>query len=157
MGQSVLTRPFARVGDTLFCEGVPLDRIAKEIGTPVYVYSADAIEDRYRRLDEAIASVPHRIHYTLKANSTAAILRQLRELGAGADVVSGGELHRALAAGFRPGDIIFGGVGKTADELRQAVDAGIHLISVESEAEARMLSQIAAERGETVRISLRVN
>src|SRR5579862_2134002 len=157
MGQGVLTRAFARVGDTLCCEGVPLDRIAKETGTPVYVYSADVIQDRYRRLDEALASVPHRLHYTLKANSNGAILRQLRELGAGADVVSGGELHRALAAGFRPADIIFGGVGKTAHELREAVDAGIQLISAESEAEVRLLSQIAGERRKTAKISLRVN
>src|SRR3954469_21148853 len=113
MGKSVLTTGFSRTGGVMMCESVPLDRIAREVGTPVYVYSASTIRDRYERLDAMLATVPHRIHYTLKANSSRAILDLLRGLGAGADVVSGGELHRALTAGFPPADIIFGGVGKT--------------------------------------------
>src|SRR2546430_17410189 len=102
MGQSVLTTGFSRVDGVMQCEGVPLERIAREVGTPVYVYSSATIRDRYERLDEMLAPVPHRIHYTLKANSSRAVLDLLRRLGAGADVVSGGELHRALSVGFEP-------------------------------------------------------
>jgi diaminopimelate decarboxylase len=157
MGQSVLTTGFARIDATLHCEGVSLERIAREVGTPVYVYSAATIRDRYERLDEMLASVAHRIHYTLKANSSRGVLDVLRQLGAGVDVVSGGELHRALTAGFRPEDIIFGGVGKTEPELAQALDENILLINAESEAEVRIISRLAAERGITARVSLRVN
>ena len=119
MGEGVLTSGFARVDGALACEGVALERIAREVGTPTYVYSATMIRDRYSRLDSALSVLPHRIHYTLKANSNAGILRLLRELGAGVDIVSGGELYRALRAGFRGEDIVFGGVGKTERELRE--------------------------------------
>ena len=117
MGQSVLTTGFSRIDGVMHCEGVSLEHIAREVGTPLYVYSAATIRDRYERLDRMLAPVPHRIHYTLKANSNRAILDIVRELGAGVDVVSGGELHRALRAGFAPSDIIFGGVGKTEREI----------------------------------------
>lgn len=160
MGQSVLTSGFARsheAGGVMQCEGVSLEHIAREVGTPVYVYSAATIRDRFERLDKMLAPLPHRIHYTLKANSSLGILRFMRELGAGADVVSGGELYRALRAGFRPVDIIFGGVGKTAAELAQAIDAGILFINVESEGEIHLVSQLAGERGVTAAISIRVN
>src|SRR5215510_8448307 len=110
MGQSVLKTGFSRAGGTLRCEGVSLERIAADVGTPVYVYSSATIRDRYERLDRMLAPVPHRIHYTLKANSSRGILQLLRGLGAGVDVVSGGELFRALQVGFAPSDIIFGGV-----------------------------------------------
>src|SRR5215203_5411512 len=112
VGEGVLTSGFVRVDGALACEGVPLERIASEVGTPAYVYSSAVVRDRYRRLDTALAPLPHRIHYTLKANSNRGILRVLREIGAGVDVVSGGELFRALRAGFSGRDIIFGGVGK---------------------------------------------
>ena len=159
MGQSVLTTGFARVGEggVMHCEGVSLEHIAREVGTPVFVYSSSTIRDRYERLQRMLAPVPHRIHYTLKANSSLGILRLMRELGAGADVVSGGELHRALRAGFAPSDIIFGGVGKTAAELAQAIDAGILFINVESEGEVHLISQLAAERNKTAAVSIRVN
>jgi diaminopimelate decarboxylase len=157
MGQSVLTTGFARVDGVMYCEGVSLEHIAREVGTPVFVYSAATIRDRYERLQRMLAPVPHRIHYTLKANSSLGILRVMRELGAGADVVSGGELHRALRAGFAPSDIIFGGVGKTAAELAQAIDAGILFINVESEGEVHLISQLAAERNKTAAVSIRVN
>jgi diaminopimelate decarboxylase len=157
MGQSVLTTGFTRVGGQMLCEGVSLERIAREVGTPVYVYSVATIRDRYERLARTLAPVPHRIHYTLKANSSRGVLNVLRDLGAGADVVSGGELHRALRAGFAPSDIIFGGVGKTDRELAEALDAGILLINAESEAEVRRLDELARERGTTARVSLRVN
>src|SRR5476649_2262447 len=113
VGEGVLTSGFARVDGALLCEGVPLEAVAADVGTPTYVYSAAMVRDRYARLDQALAVLPHRIHYTLKANSNAGVLRVLRELGAGVDVVSGGELYRALRAGFRGQDIVFGGVGKT--------------------------------------------
>ncbi len=162
MGQSVLTSGFARVrGDdgegVMYCEGVSLEHIAREVGTPVFVYSASTMRDRFERLERMLAPLPHRIHYTLKANSSLGILRLMRELGAGADVVSGGELHRALRAGFTPSDIIFGGVGKTAAELAQAIDGGILFINVESEGEIHLVSQLASERHTTARVSIRVN
>ena len=157
MGEGILTSGFARVDGALSCDGVPLDRIASEVGTPTYVYSATTIRDRFERLDSALAGVPHRVHYTLKANSNAAILRMLREIGAGADVVSGGELFRARRAGFGAGEIIFGGVGKTERELREALQAGVMLINVESGDEVRLLDRIAGELGVIAPIGLRVN
>jgi diaminopimelate decarboxylase len=157
MGQGVLTSGFARLDGALACEGVPLERIAQEVGTPTYVYSAAMVRDRYQRLDTAISELPHRIHYTLKANSNAALLRVLRELGAGVDVVSGGELFRALQLGFRGEDIVFGGVGKTEHELREALIAGVSLVNAESEAEVRALDRIAREEGTVARVGLRVN
>jgi diaminopimelate decarboxylase len=157
MGQSVLTTGFARVAGVMHCEGVSLEQIARDVGTPVYVYSATTIRDRYERLERMLGSVPHRIHYTLKANSSRAILELVRSLGAGADVVSGGELHRALAAGFAPSDIIFGGVGKTEREIAEALDAGILLINAESEGEVRLIDRLAGERRMIANVSLRVN
>ena len=157
MGQGVLTSGFARVDGTLSCEGVALDRIATDVGTPAYVYSAAMVRDRYTRLDGALSSLRHRVHYTLKANSNAGILRVLRELGAGVDVVSGGELFRALRAGFRGEDVIFGGVGKTERELREALAAGVLLINAESEAEVRLIDQLAGEIGVVAPVGLRVN
>jgi diaminopimelate decarboxylase len=157
MGEVVLTSGFARTDEGLSCEGVSLDDIARETGTPTYVYSSAMVRDRFQRLDAAVAGVPHRIHYTLKANSNAAILRVLRELGAGVDVVSGGELARALRAGFTGEDIVFGGVGKTDRELREAIEAGVLLINAESEAEVRALNRIAGEVGMKAPVGLRVN
>lgn len=141
----------------MHCEGVSLERIARDVGSPAYVYSAATIRDRYERLDKMLAPVPHRVHYTLKANSSRGVLMVLKELGAGIDVVSGGELHRALSAGFKPQDIIFGGVGKTERELAEALDAGVLFVNAESEAEVRMLDRLAGERGIKARVSLRVN
>ena len=157
MGQGVLKSEFARVGGVMCCEGVSLEQIARDVGTPVYVYSASTIRDRYALLDRTLAPVPHRVHYTLKANSSRGVLRVLGELGAGVDVVSGGELHRALRAGFAPRDIIFGGVGKTERELAEALDAGILLVNAESEREVRLLDALAGARGITAPVSLRVN
>jgi diaminopimelate decarboxylase len=157
MGQSVLTTGFSRVDGVMHCEGVSLERIAREVGTPVYVYSAATVRDRYERLERMLVSVPHRIHYTLKANSSRAILDLVRTLGAGVDVVSGGELHRALDAGFAPSDIIFGGVGKTEREIAEALDADILLLNAESEGEVRLIDRLAGERGMVARVSLRVN
>jgi diaminopimelate decarboxylase len=157
VGEGVLTSGFSRVDGVLACDGVPLDGIADDVGTPTYVYSAATVRDRFERLDSALAGVPHRVHYTLKANSNAALLRVMRELGAGADVVSGGELFRARRAGFEAGDIIFGGVGKTERELCEALQAGVMLINVESGDEVRLLDRIAADLGVVAPIGLRVN
>lgn len=157
MGQGILTAGLRRADGALRCEDVPLERIVREAGTPLYVYSAATIRDRYERLERMLATVPHRIHYTLKANSNRAILDLLRELGAGVDVVSGGELARALRAGFAPRDIIFGGVGKTRRELREALEADVLLINAESEGEIRLIDHLAGELGVRARVSLRVN
>jgi len=157
MGQSVLTTGFSRVDGVMHCEGVSLEQIAREVGTPAYVYSAATIRDRYERLERMLVSIPHRIHYTLKANSSRAILDLVRTLGAGVDVVSGGELHRALSAGFAPSDIIFGGVGKTEREIAEALDADILLLNAESEGEVRLIDRLAGERSMVARVSLRVN
>jgi diaminopimelate decarboxylase len=157
MGQSVLTAGFSRVEGTLACEGVSIERIAQDVGTPLYIYSSATIRDRYERLAKALATVPHRIFYTLKANSNRAILRVLRELGAGAEVVSGGELQKALRAGYQGSDIIFGGVGKTDDELREAVAARVMLINAESEDEVQRIDALGRAAGIRVPVGLRVN
>jgi diaminopimelate decarboxylase len=157
MGQGLLSAGFARSAGTLRCEGVPLDAIAEVAGTPSYIYSSATIRNRYELLDDTLASVPHRIHYTLKANSNRAILQLMRGLGAGVDVVSGGELYRARRAGYGGVDIIFGGVGKTERELELALDAGVLLINIESEAELFLIDQIAARRRMRAPVSIRVN
>lgn len=148
---------FAQRDGSLHCEGVPLERIAHEAGTPTYVYSAGLIRDRYHRLDAALAAAPHRIHYSLKANACRGILGVLRAAGCGVDVVSGGELFKALRAGFTPDEILFGGVGKQERELREAITAGVKLINVESAAELLLISHLADEIGAVANIGLRVN
>ncbi len=157
MGQSVLTTAFTRRDGAPYCEDVPAETIARQAGTPTFVYSAAVLRDRYRRLTAALAGVRHRVHYSLKANANRAVLSVLRELGSGADVVSGGELHRALRAGFHGHDIIFGGVGKTGQELREALKAGVKLINVESEAELHLLEAIARELGVVAPVGFRIN
>jgi diaminopimelate decarboxylase len=121
------------------------------------VYSASVVRRQYRRLAAALAGVPHRIHYSVKANSNLAVLRLLRAEGGGVDIVSGGELYRALEAGFRGGDIVFSGVGKTARELSEALAAGVLFVNVESEGELLLLDTVARERGVVAPVALRVN
>jgi diaminopimelate decarboxylase len=159
VGEVVLARaPFARAdGGALACEGVLLDDIAERVGTPAYVYSAAAVRGQYEKLAHALAGVPHRIHYSVKANSSLAVLGLLRELGAGVDIVSGGELHRALAAGFAGADVVFSGVGKTEREIAEALAAGVRFLNVESEAELRAIDRVAAELGVRAPVALRVN
>jgi len=163
VGQGVLSDTrfadagLARNGAALHLGGVSLSAIAAEVGTPVYVYNAEAIRQRYRALDQALAPVPHRICYAVKANGTLAVLAILRELGAGADIVSGGELSRALAAGFTPERIVFSGVGKSDAELRQAVRTGVGHLNVESVEELHRLGLIAEEAGTDVSVGIRVN
>lgn len=157
MGESVLSAGFARVDGELACDGVALETIARSAGTPTYIYSAARIREQYGRLARALAPVPHRIHYSAKANSARGVLALLRSLGAGVDIVSGGELYRALGAGFTGADIVFSGVGKTERELAEALDAGVLLVNVESEGELRLLEQVAAEKGTVAPVALRVN
>jgi diaminopimelate decarboxylase len=157
MGESVLSAGFVRADGELACDGVSLDSIARSVGTPAYVYSAPLIREQYGRLARALAPVPHRIHYSAKANSARGILTLLHSLGAGVDIVSGGELYRALAAGFSGADIVFSGVGKTERELAEALDAGVLLLNVESEGELRLLERVASEKGVVAPVALRVN
>ena len=137
--------------------GVPLASIADAIGTPTYVYSADVIKRRYEMLDAALAPLPHRICYAVKANSNLAVLRTLRDCGAGADLVSGGELKRALAAGFAPEHIVFSGVGKSALELSVAAQSELGHINVESLEELERLAVIAEDMARDLRVGIRVN
>ena len=149
--------PFSRVNDALVCEGVSLEEIARTQGTPVYVYSGDEIERRYRAVDGAFASHPHAMHYALKANSTLAIARLLRGLGSGVDANSGGEIDVALRAGFIPPQIVFTGVGKTHAELAQAIDLGVKTINAESEGELERIDAIARDRQTRARVAIRIN
>jgi diaminopimelate decarboxylase len=137
--------------------GVSLVEIADRTGTPAYVYNAETIRRRFRSLDDALARLPHRICYAVKANSNLAVLRLLRELGAGVDIVSTGELARVLAAGFSPDKIVFSGVGKTAGELETAVKAGIGHLNVESREELELLARIAESQAQRVQVGIRVN
>jgi diaminopimelate decarboxylase len=148
---------FARRDGRLHADGVELEALAAEFGTPLYVYSQATLEAAYDAYAEAFAGLPHRVCYALKANSNGALLRLLRSRGAGADVVSGGELRAALRAGFAPGDIVFSGVGKGDDELTLGLDVGIAAFNVESEPELRRLSEICAARRRKARVALRVN
>jgi diaminopimelate decarboxylase len=157
MGESVLSAGFARADGELACDGVSLESIARSVGTPAYVYSAPLIREQYGRLSRALAPVPHRIHYSAKANSARGILTLLRSLGAGVDIVSGGELYRSLASGFSGSDIVFSGVGKTERELAEALDARVLLINVESEGELHLLERVASEKGVVAPVALRVN
>ena len=148
---------FLRQGDALVCDGVPLDALAVEHGTPLYVYSAATIRARYRAIDDAIATYPHAIHYALKANSTLAVVRLLRTLGSLADANSGGEIDVAMRAGFIPRQIVFTGVGKTVSELTDAIELGVRTINAESEGELERIDALARERQTRARVALRVN
>jgi diaminopimelate decarboxylase len=141
----------------LCVEGVALDRIAGACGTPCFVYSRAALEAAYRAYDTALAGRDHLICYAVKANSSLAVLNVLARLGSGFDIVSGGELARVLKAGGDPRKIVFSGVGKTAAEMRAALDAGILCFNVESASELTRLNQVAGEAGAIAPVSLRVN
>src|SRR5579871_3148979 len=127
----------------LYCEGVALRAIASQAHTPCYVYSAATIRDAYRNYDFAFGDLPHLICYSVKANSSLAILKLLADLGAGFDIVSGGELYRVLQAGGDPTKVVFSGVGKTPDEVEYALEHGIHSFNCESEAELMLIDSLA--------------
>jgi diaminopimelate decarboxylase len=141
----------------LHAEAVNLIELAEAVGTPFYCYSTATLERHYRVFSDAFAGEKSLVCYAMKANSNQSVLRTLAKLGAGADVVSGGELKRALAAGFPSEKILFSGVGKTEAELRSALAADILCINVESEPELELLSRLAAEQGRVARVSVRVN
>ncbi len=144
--------------DGVLCaEDVPLTEIAAEVGTPAYVYSTATLERHYRLFDEALDGLPHLVCYAMKAASNQAILKTLAALGAGMDVVSGGEYARAIAAGVAPEKIVFAGVGKTEAEIRQALTGGLRQFNVESEPELQAISRVAAEMGVSAPITIRVN
>ncbi len=160
MGEGILNaaaEPFARLEGELFCDELTVAELAERWGTPLYLYSATAIRERFRELDAALAPVPHLIAYSVKANGNLAILRTLAVEGAGADIVSAGELHRARLAGIPGERIVFSGVGKIAAEMRAALAEGIYAFNVESEGELRTLSEVATAERTVAPVALRIN
>jgi len=141
----------------LYCEGVPVEKIAREVGTPVYIYSASTIRNHYRVIDRAFKAIPHIICFAVKANSNLSILRLLASEGSGADIVSGGELYRALKAGIDPDKIVFAGIGKTEEEIRFALESDILMFNVESSLELKKINEIASSMGRKAPVALRVN
>jgi len=148
---------FEYAGGQLQCEGVPLDRIAREVGTPVYVYSESAIQRQVKVFSDAFRAVPHHICYAVKANSNLSVLRRLAAWGTGFDVVSGGELFRVLRAGGSGKKVVFDGPGKTVEEIRYALESDILFFNVESGAEAELIAQAARLAGKRARVSIRTN
>ena len=146
-----------RLEGRLHLEGVSLDALAERFGTPLYVYSRQALEEAYQAYVRAFSATPHLICYAVKANSSLAILNLFGKLGTGFDIVSGGELARVLAAGGDPDKVVFSGVGKTADEMRAALKAGILCFNVESLSELHRLNRVAGEMGQIAPVSFRVN
>ncbi|MDA0425129.1 diaminopimelate decarboxylase [Stutzerimonas frequens] len=141
----------------LFAEGVALPALAQRFGTPTYVYSRAHIEAQYRAYADALDGMPHLVCFAVKANSNLGVLNVLARLGAGFDIVSRGELERVLAAGGQPDRIVFSGVGKTRDDMRRALEVGVHCFNVESTDELERLQQVAAELDMKAPVSLRVN
>lgn len=141
----------------LYCEQVPVSRIAKEVGTPCYVYSHATLIRHFHAYDGAFKNIPHIVAFAMKANSNLAILRLMAREGSGVDIVSGGELFRALKAGVPPAKIVFAGVGKDAGEIAEALKADILMFNVESSAEIRAINDVAASIGKKARIALRIN
>jgi diaminopimelate decarboxylase len=148
---------FEYKSDQLHCEGVSLAAIAADVGTPFYVYSKAELVRSYKAFDAALDGIPHRVCYAVKANSALAVLKVLADLGAGADIVSYGELYRWVKAGGPANRVVFSGVGKTVEEMQLAIKAGIDAFNAESVEELHVLNKVAADLGTTVRVSLRVN
>lgn len=144
-------------GDTLFAEELPVNELAEQYGTPLYIYSRATLERHYKAYDDALGAHPHLICYAVKANSNLAVLNVLARQGSGFDIVSVGELERVLAAGGDPAKVIFSGVGKQPDEMRRALQVGIKCFNVESEAELERLNDVAGSMGVKAPVSLRVN
>lgn len=148
---------FSYSENDLYCDQALLEDIARDVGTPAYVYSATGILENYRAYHEALAGLPHNVCYAVKANSSLAILAILAKAGAGFDIVSGGELFRVLQAGGDPARVVFSGVGKTPDEVEYALDHGIHSFNCESESELMLIDSLAARRGVKAGFGIRVN
>ncbi|MDA1185845.1 MAG: diaminopimelate decarboxylase [Acidobacteria bacterium] len=152
-----VSQSFTPTPSGLACDDVTVEAIVGHVGTPVYLYSAHAIREAYRALDAAFSAYPHAIHYAMKANSTLSIVQLLRSLGSKVDANSGGEIQVARRAGYSPADIVFTGVGKTRDELRDAVADGIGTINAESAGELDRIAELAVAQGREARVALRVN
>ncbi len=152
-----MTKPFPRIDGELWVGECRITDLVAEFGSPLYVYDARVIEAAYRRIEAAFAGVDLLLAYSVKANSNLEILRRLKDLGAGADIVSRGELHRCLAAGISPRDIVFAGVGKTEVEMEAALEAGILAFNVESAEELEVLAEVAERVGKPAPVALRVN
>lgn len=148
---------FQYKGNELYAEEVAVREIAEKVGTPVYIYSHATLERHYRAMDEAFAAVPHTICYSMKANSNLAVLKAFFNLGGGVDIVSGGELYRALAAGVEPQKVVYSGVGKKDEEIEYALNTGILMFNVESEEELDRIDQVAGRFGKKAGIAIRVN
>ncbi|MBI3327823.1 MAG: diaminopimelate decarboxylase, partial [Nitrospinae bacterium] len=148
---------FAYRGGALHCEDTPIAEIARAVGTPCYVYSHQLLLDGYHALAQAFAGLPHLICYAMKANSNLAILRIFLQAGSGLDIVSGGELYRALHAGTDPKKIVFAGVGKSAEEIEAGLKGDILLFNVESLQELQVMQDVAAHLHTRARVALRVN
>ncbi len=144
-------------GDDLYCEDVPVARIASEVGTPLYVYSQATLTRHFRVFDEAFAPVPHLVCFAMKASANLAVLKLFSDLGGGLDVVSGGELYRGLRAGVPPQRIVYAGVGKSRDEIAYALKSDILMFNAESAQELRLINEVAAGAGARARVALRVN
>jgi diaminopimelate decarboxylase len=144
-------------GDDLYCEEVPITRIAAEVGTPAYVYSHATLSRHFAVLDQAFTGIPHLICFAMKANANLAVLRLFADMGGGLDVVSGGELFRGLQAGVPPERIVFAGVGKSREEISYALKSDILMFNVESGQELRLINEVAAGMGVRARVALRVN
>src|SRR5688572_23636134 len=149
--------PFQPSASGLRCDRVSLESIVEHVGTPTYVYSAEAVRRSYAAIDDAFAAYPHAIHYALKANSTLALVRLIRALGGRADVNSGGELEVAIRAGFEPRDVVFTGVGKSRAELERAIALDVGTINAESAGELDRIADLAEAAGRRARVALRVN
>jgi diaminopimelate decarboxylase len=148
---------FHYIENELWCEEVPLSKIAEEVGTPCYIYSHRTLERHFKAFSEPLAGIPHLICYSMKANSNLSILKLFLNRGSGVDIVSGGELYRALKAGVPADRIVFSGVGKTDREIAEALHAGIRMFNVESEAELEAIQVVASGLDKKAPISLRVN
>jgi len=148
---------FRYVGDKLFCEGTPVETLARRFGTPLYVYSQHTLTDHFGKLDRAMSPVDHLVCYAVKSNSNLSVLRTLANLGGGFDIVSGGELQRVLAAGGDPRRCVFAGVGKTEAEIEFALRRNVYSFNVESEAELQRINRVAARLKRVVPVAVRVN
>lgn len=148
---------FQYQGDELFAEDVAIKDIVSAVGSPVYIYSQATLERHFKAMDNAFASTPHTICYSVKANSNLAVLKTFINLGGGVDIVSGGELYRALAAGVDPKKVVYSGVGKRDDEIAYALETGILLFNVESEQELDRINEVAGRLGKKAGIAIRVN
>lgn len=148
---------FHYVENNLYCEDVPLSKVAETLGTPFYLYSHATLQQHYKAFDGAFAELRHLTCFSMKSSSNLAIVRLFASLGSGVDIVSGGELFRALRAGVAPRKIVYSGVGKTEEDLAYALQAGILMFNLESTQEMERLNQIAGDMGKKARISIRVN